>query len=70
MRKYQYHVYNEHLNLIITISKESNEHAESLARLSAMSIYDCTEEQLEGLSVEFLCSFQVDSVVNLKLLNG
>ena len=70
MCKYQYHVYNKHLSILVTVPMESYEYAEGFAKRTAMDFYGYDEDQLDSLQVEFICSFQGESVVNLKMLNG
>ena len=69
MRKYQYQVYNKHLNLLITIPIESEEYALNFAKRTAMDFYDAKSEFLLELKVEFICSFRDESVINVSLLS-
>jgi hypothetical protein len=66
---YQYHVYNEHMNFIVSVPVEEHKYAEGFAKRVAMDFYDYTEEQVKDVKVEFIVGFWMESAINLKLLN-
>jgi hypothetical protein len=68
-RKYQYHVYNEHMSFIVTVPLDTHEYAEGFAKRVAMDFYEYTEEQLEHVNVERMLEFWMESAINLKMLN-
>ncbi|PEA74824.1 hypothetical protein [Bacillus wiedmannii] len=66
---YQYHVYNEHMSFIVSVSRKEDEYAERFAKRVAIDFYEYTEEQVENVNVEFIVSFWMESAINLKKLN-
>lgn len=66
---YQYHVYNEHMNFIVSVPKKDDEYAERFAKNVAIDFYEYTEEQVENVNVEFIVSFWMESTINLNKLN-
>lgn len=69
-KKYQYHVYNEHISLLVSVPIESHAYAEEFAKRVAIDFYDYTEKQVEEVNTEFVTSFFIESVINIKKLNG
>lgn len=69
MRKYQYKVYSNYINLIVTIPIESEEYAKNFARRTSLDFYDAKEHHVSDLKVTYICSFLDESVINLDLLN-
>ena len=70
MRKYQYHVYNNHMNFIVTVPLDEHEYAETFAKRVAMDFYEYTEDQIENAKVERIVEFRMESAINLKKLNS
>lgn len=70
MKNYQYHVYNEHMNFIVTVPLDEYRYAEGFAKRVAMDFYDYTEKQVENVSVERIAEFGIESAINLKLLKS
>lgn len=66
--KYQYQVYNKHMNIVVTVPVESEEYAEKLAKRVAMDYYSVEEEHTQDLKVAFICTFLMESVINVNLL--
>lgn len=69
MRKYQYHVYNDHMNFIVTVPVDEHKYAEGFARRVAMDFYEYTEDQFKDVKVERIVEFMMESAINLKKLN-
>lgn len=65
---YQYHVYNDHVDMIVSATKASYDHVLFLARRYCKDFYDYSEEQLEDLKCELVVKFLAESVINMKLL--
>ncbi|HHB2481388.1 TPA: hypothetical protein ACORDH_002839 [Bacillus cereus] len=66
---YQYHVYNEHMNFIVSVPVKEDEYAKGFAKRVAMDFYEYTEEQVQNVNVEYIVSFWGESAINLKKLN-
>lgn len=69
MRKYQYQVHNDYINLIVTTPLESEKYAENFARRTSLDFYDAKEHHVSDLKVTYICSFLDESVINVNLLN-
>ncbi|MGE7840686.1 hypothetical protein ACQKNX_07835 [Lysinibacillus sp. NPDC093712] len=69
MRKYQYQVHNDYINLLVTIPIESDEWALKFARRTSLDFYDAKEHHVSNLKVVYICSFLDESVINLNLLS-
>ena len=67
--KFQYHVYNEHINLLVTVPVDTEEYAISFAKRTSMDFYDATEDQVQELECDRICAMWMESVVNINLLN-
>lgn len=67
-RKYQYQVFNEYINLIVTVPLNTEEYAEGFARRTAQDFYGLEEQYLKDLNVVFICEFMMESVINVNLL--
>ncbi|MEH7463607.1 hypothetical protein V7166_16405 [Bacillus thuringiensis] len=66
---YQYHVYNEHMSFIVSVPVKEDKYAERFAKRVAVDFYEYTEEQVKNVNVEFIVSYRMKSVINLKNLN-
>ena len=66
---YQYHVYNEHISLIVSVPIKEDDYAINFAKRVAKDFYDYTEEQLNNIQCEFIVMFFTESVINVKKLN-
>lgn len=66
--KYQYQVYNENVNLIVTVPIESKEYASKFGKRVAIDFYHLEEKDLKDVNVEFVCKFMMESVINVNLL--
>lgn len=71
MRKYQYHVYNDHMSFIVTVPvDDEHKYAEGFAKRVAMDFYEYTEDQVKDVRVERVVEFMMESAINLKKLNS
>lgn len=66
---HQYHVYNHHINIIVSIPIEQESYAKEFAKECAIDEFDCTEEQLEDIKVDYIMSYSGYSAINLNTLN-
>lgn len=66
---FQYHVYNEHMNFIVSVPVKDDNYAKGFAKRVAMDFYDYTIDQVEDVTVEFIVSFRVESAINLNMLS-
>lgn len=67
---YQYHVCNDHLDMIVSIPVENEAHAIRLARSVAVDFHNCPQENAEEeVTCVFVCEFTMDSVINLRELD-
>lgn len=69
MRKYQYQVYNQYVNLIVTVPVESEDYALEFGKRTALDFYEAKEHHVTSLKVKYICSFRDESVINLHMLN-
>jgi hypothetical protein len=68
--KYQYQVYNEHMNFLVSVPVKSDEYAANFGKRVAMDFYSYTDDQVENVKVELIVNFWMESAINLKLLNN
>lgn len=66
--KYQYHVYNEHFSLIVTVNIKSPEYATGLGIQSAINFYGYDDKYTENVICDYITSFLHDSIVNVNML--
>jgi hypothetical protein len=67
-KKYQYRVYNEHMDFLITIPYLSDTWARGFAKGVAKDFYDYSDKHLENPQVFFVTDFTRESAINLKNL--
>jgi len=65
---YQYHVYNDHCDTIVTVDIEGEEVARGFAKGCLRDFYGKTEEHVRDLNVVFLSSFYNNAIAVLDLL--
>jgi hypothetical protein len=65
---YQYLVFNDHINFIVTTISDDEFYAKNLGKRVAMDYFDFTEEQTKDLNCKLITQYQRESVVNLQLL--
>ncbi|MGE7305816.1 hypothetical protein ACQKJG_18505 [Priestia megaterium] len=66
---HQYHVYNEHISIIVTIGTKDDEYATIFGKRTAVDFFEATQDQLDNVKCEYICSFFLDSAISVNHLN-
>lgn len=67
---YQYRVYNQFFDLLITAPHAGEDYAINLARNVAKDYYGLEDQYLNDIKCEYVTNFLIESVVNLNMLKG
>lgn len=67
---YQYHAYNDHISIIVSVPVENQEYAVNFAKRVAFDFYDHTEDQLVDVKCDFIVKFWMESAINLNKLSN
>ena len=67
-KSFQFHVYNEHINFIVSVPYDMREYADDFASRVAVDFYGYTEKQVENVNVEFICKYTIESAINLNMM--
>lgn len=69
-RLHQFHVYNEHVDVLITTNIKKEAYAEAIASLWLVDYHDYKPEDVDNLQVEYIHSFGSTTITDLKKLEG